>query len=286
MSVVRIAVFDARRLLRSPGAWIGTVVFAFVQSLGVALPALALESPSPAIGTAFLLGPATDIVLPILAIVLTFGAIAGERDRGRLTVFLSTPLDRAQILLGTLLGRASLVMLAVTIGSIPGILTIVALYGAPEPRPIVGFLLISILASFTYASIGVGISATFATPARSVAVLIGGFVFAYALWEPATTALHYLHTGSLPGPAPPRWFEILQMLSPLEAYSHALNGVLPPSPHLVLAITEEGIDADAGEFVGGALSAGDGGLVVAICGLWSAAAVSLGYLRLKRADVG
>ena len=74
------------------------------------------------------------------------------------------------------------------------------------------------------------------------------------------------------------------MLSPLEAYTTAVNAVLPPSPHLFFAVDDSGIDAETGEMVGGSTSTGDAAVAIAILCSWTLVCYFIGLIRFRRSE--
>lgn len=281
MSTYAVAVIECRRLLRSPGVWLATIGLALVMGIGVVLPHLSMEDPTPSVGAAFLLGPGTDLLLPFIVIIFTYGAIAGHRDRGSIHVLLASPVDRSRVFLGLLLARSATIFVMTAVGVGVGIVAIVGLYGLPPARPVFSFVLLTILGSMAFASIGVGTSALLARPIHALSTLLVGFVVAHALWEPLVSGLAHV-VGFDPDA---RGIEVVTLLSPLEAYSAAADGVLPPSPHLTLEL--DGSDAGAleGELVGGNIATADLAMSIGVLIGWAILVVLLGHWRFERAEI-
>src|SRR5690606_9077874 len=55
-------------------------------------------------------------LIPLIALLLGFDAIVGERERGSLNLLLSMPISRLELLLGKYLGLASALVLSIIIG--------------------------------------------------------------------------------------------------------------------------------------------------------------------------
>lgn len=278
--------FEGIRLRRSPGVWVVAVLFAVVLAAGAAIPAFVLADPSAAIGAAFLLGPATDLLLPLVAIILTASSLAGLRADGRISLYLGLPITRSAVLAGILVSRILGTLAIAGMGLAAGIVAVGLLYGVPPVRPVVGFIVITSLAAASYAAIGVGVSATTNHPVRAFAILIGGVILAHSLWGPTLDGIHYALTGEVPGADPPRWIEALTLLSPLEAYTAVANGILPPSPHLEIALDGDGTAADPGPMVGGEIARIDLLLAVGVLIGWAVLAILLGWRRFERAEIG
>lgn len=58
----------------------------------------------------------TIFLLPLIALLLSFDAVVGEIDRGTMTLLLSYPVARGQVLLGKFLGHAAVIAIATTVG--------------------------------------------------------------------------------------------------------------------------------------------------------------------------
>lgn len=58
----------------------------------------------------------TIFLLPLIALLLSFDAVVGEIDRGTMTLLLSYPVARWQLLLGKFIGHAAVIALATVVG--------------------------------------------------------------------------------------------------------------------------------------------------------------------------
>ncbi len=67
-----------------------------------------------------------QVVLSLLALLLAYDAISGERERGTLAVMLSNPVPRHHILLGKLLGGITSIALPLTVATLAGLLVVLA----------------------------------------------------------------------------------------------------------------------------------------------------------------
>ncbi len=284
MRHVALARFEWRRSMRSPGVWIATVAYATLLTAGTAVPALVLDGADSALGTAYLHGPATEVVLPIIAIVLTYGAIAGPREQGSIKLLLSMPLDRRDVFLGVLLGRLFLVIAIVTVGTLVAVVGLFAMYGMPPVSGVIGFVAVTLLAGGAFVALGVGVSAAVASRSQAIALLLGGFVLAHALWEPIIRGAHAVVVGDT-GDRTPGWIEWLRWINPLQASRRLTDGVLPPSPHLSIVVDESGVTAAPGEMVGGTIGTGEVVIGVAVLIGWSLVVLLLGYRRFQRAGL-
>lgn len=285
MRGIDVAVLGLRRLSRSPGIWISMLLFVGVIVVGVAIPAFVLEEADAAIGAAFLLGPGVDLILPVIAVIGTYASISGIIADGRIKIFLGTPTNRSNVLLGILFSRIIIVCSIAMGGIFAGVLALIGLYGLPPIGPILGFAGLTLIASASYVAIGVGVSAMMGSSVRALGVLIGVFVIGNTLWEPAWRGGYYLLGNSVPGDDPPRWLELMMLVSPFESYTTVADGILPRSPHLAIAIDESGAAAEAGPLVGADLAPLDGAMAIAVIVIWAIISLLVGYRALETVDI-
>lgn len=269
-------------LLRSPGLWIAVGAFAAVLALGAVLPALAFDSPGPRLGVAFLLGPATDILLPTVAIVFGHGAVAARRETGELTHLLGLPYRRVELYLGIWIGRVSVVGALTAVGILPAVAVVRLVYGDIPVGPIAGFVAITALAGATYTAIAVAISAMVRTRLRALGMALGGFVIAYALWEPAIDGVKLTSVGA----ARSGWLDRLHAVTPLEAYGRLADAVLPAAPRVELAFAGGELAGQQGEVVGstGLTVAELTGLLVVLLA-WALVPAVAAAVRFDRVDL-
>lgn len=269
-------------LARSPGLWIALVAFAVAHTLGAMLPAIAFDDPAPALGAAFLLGPATDLLLPAIAIVFGHGAIAGRRETGELVQLLALPYGRTELLASITCARIATVGAVAVVGPLPAILAIRIVYGHVSPIRLVGFVLVTAIAGVAYTAVAVAVSAAVRTRLRALGVALGGFVVAHAIWEPMLEAVGLTAVGSAVGD----WLDVLVGLNPLDAYGTMADAILPPAPSVALAFGDGGLAADQGAVVG-ATDPSVGVLVgpgLVLLG-WAILPVTLAAARFRRVDL-
>ncbi len=97
-------------------------------------------------------------LIPLIALLLGFDAIVGERERGSLDLLCAMPLTRGEILLGKYLGLAAALTLATVGGfSLVGLVWIQKLT-ANDLFHYVGFMLSAVLLGWVFLSIAVMIS--------------------------------------------------------------------------------------------------------------------------------
>lgn len=97
-------------------------------------------------------------LIPLIALILGFDAIVGERERGSLDLLLSMPITRLELLLGKYLGLAGALTLSTVIG-----FGLVAIMLLPQLTPsallhYLGFMLSSVLLGLAFLSLAVMVS--------------------------------------------------------------------------------------------------------------------------------
>jgi ABC-2 type transport system permease protein len=228
-------------------------------------------------------------LVPLVALVVGYLAIAGEREGGSLRLLLGHPVTRLEVLVGKFLGRTVVVwtplLLALGIAG-AGIPVLFRQFGAGAYAVLVGLLL---LEAGGYVAVAVGISAA----AHSRALAMGGVISTYVAtvfaWDILPLSLHYLAFGDTPTNVigepteVPGWFFLLTRLRPQAAFDVAVEWYADPR----LPGGER-----PGETVGRyAVESGDPffaepwfALVVLVA--WVVVPLAVGYWRFSGADLG
>ncbi len=94
-----------------------------------------------------------SVVLSFVAILFTFDAISGERERGTLRLILSNPIPRATVLLGKFLGAFLGISLPFLIGALINLFWLYTSRSVPLGLGELGRLSVILLITFTYISI-------------------------------------------------------------------------------------------------------------------------------------
>jgi len=109
------------------------------------------------------------VLIPLIAIMLGFSTIAGEAEAGSLSVVLSYPIKRVEVLLGKFLGLGSVLAVTPIIGFGFSGLVIVAVIGAEEGLAFLAFIALAIVLGLIYLSLIMCISALAKTRVRAIA---------------------------------------------------------------------------------------------------------------------
>jgi len=130
-------------------------------------------------------------LVPLLALLMSFDAVAGEVERGTLPLLLTYPVSRLQILLGKLLAHLAILALAVTLGY--GAAALVAVWSDPAAVQGLGSLwrLIwtSVLLGATFLGAGCALSALARRPSGAAGLAMALWLVAVVLYDRALLAL-------------------------------------------------------------------------------------------------
>jgi ABC-type transport system involved in multi-copper enzyme maturation permease subunit len=135
----------------------------------------------------------STLLIPLIAIMLGFSTIAGEAEKGALSVVLSYPIKRVEVLIGKFLGLGSVLAVTPLIGFGLGGIVIIATVGAEEGLAYLAFIALTILLGLMYLSSILFISALCRTRVRAIA---GGVIlFFWAMIYGLIIMSIYIATG-------------------------------------------------------------------------------------------
>jgi len=217
-------------------------------------------------------------LVPIVAIAFTQQAIVGKRETHELSVLLGLPFSRLDVVIGTYLGRASLVVATVA-STYLGVAVIAPLRGqTPDPGTVVvGFVLAGVV-GLIFVSISLGISAaTGSTTVASVGGFLTFFLFAFQLWTLIPDAVRYVVNGFELPSSDPTWALVFEQLSP---YAAVRNVAVPVASDLADAfpIVGSAVPDDPPLYMEPPVAA----LVILV---WLVLPVVLGYRSFQRTDL-
>jgi ABC-type transport system involved in multi-copper enzyme maturation permease subunit len=109
------------------------------------------------------------LLIPLIAIMLGFSTIAGEAEVGSLSVVLSYPVKRIEVLLGKFIGLGFVLAVTPLIGFGLSGIVIAAFGGTEEGLAFIVFIFLTILLGLIYISIIMFISALVKTRVRAIA---------------------------------------------------------------------------------------------------------------------
>ncbi|MDZ4093707.1 MAG: ABC transporter permease subunit [Paracoccaceae bacterium] len=159
-------------------------VFALVLSAAGSAPTGNLGADKLSVTVASLTSLAVYLV-PLLALLMSFDAVAGEVERGTLPLVLTYPVSRAELLAGKFLAHLAILALAVAVGY--AIAAIAAL--AMDARAVAGLGALwrlfwtSVLLGATFLGIGYGVSALSRRPGAAAGLVIGLWLLMIVLYD-------------------------------------------------------------------------------------------------------
>lgn len=267
--ILAIAGVEARIALRN--RWVAIVVammavFSLVLSAAGSAPTGALGTDPLSITIASLTSLAVYLV-PLIALLMSFDAVAGEIERGTLPLILTYPLNRAQILLGKFTAHLATLALALAVGY--GLAAGAALAidtGAVAGLPALWRLLwTSVLLGAAFLAIGYALSAWAQRPGTAAGLAIGVWLTMIVLYDLGLLAAIVADSG---GVFTTKVFPWLLIASPADAF------------RLYNLAASEATAAAAG--LGGAAATISPLHALASIVLWPVAALVLAILALRR----
>ncbi len=223
------------------------------------------------------------LVVPLIALVAAYLAVAGERESGRIKFTLGVPVTRADVVLGKLLARSGVVAAGLLLSFVVGLAAAQVL--VPSMEVAVGdfvlFVVVTLLYALAYVAVALGISTATSTRSRAMGGAIGFFFVFNIVWNflPVGPVQMLSFVLERLGADPANYENLLELvysISPTGAYLNSMQLVMP---------------TEILQTVGAASRPGDpfyleGWFMVVIMGLWIAVPLALGYWRFRTAEVG
>ena len=178
---IRIGVRNRWVLLAS----IILLVFALLLALLGSAPSGATKADSLSVVVASL-STLSVYLVPLIALLLSFDAIAGEIDRGTLQLTLATPVSRGQVLIGKFIGHVAVLSLAVVLGyGIAGAIVFAAAQntGMDGIFDLARVISTSLALGATFVAIGYVASVSVRQTGTAAALAVAIWLFAVVLYD-------------------------------------------------------------------------------------------------------
>lgn len=192
------------------------VLFSLVLSAAGSAPTGALGVDKLSVTVASLTSLAVYLV-PLVALLMSFDAIAGEIERGTLSLVLTYPVARGELLLGKFVAHLAILAIAVAAGY--GIAALAAIVTDPDAfrglPALVRLFWSSILLGATFLGIGYGISAFSRRPGAAAGLVIGLWLVLIVLYDLGLLAAIVADDG---GAFTTRYFPWLLIGNPADAF--------------------------------------------------------------------
>ena len=153
-------------------------------------------------------------LVPLIALILGYDAIVGERERGSLELMLSMPITRFEILLGKYLGLAAALSSATVLGFGAGLLPLASELTRRDGFHYAGFVGSAILMGLAFLSISMLVSVVAHERVRASGVAIGLWFFFVLIFDLLLMGALVLSGGSLGSTT----FAALMMLNPADVF--------------------------------------------------------------------
>lgn len=159
-------------------------------------------------------GTLVTTLIPLIALIMAYSAVVGERESGSLKLLLSLPHSRADVVFGKVLGRSVAIAAPILVGFIlPALLLAVGPLQF-DAGSYVGYILLTAFLGTVFVGIAVGFSAAMRSQQLATAGAMGLYLLFVPLWGAVQFPLQiYLQlSGGVPGWVPLTGQEIFRMI--------------------------------------------------------------------------
>jgi Cu-processing system permease protein len=153
-------------------------------------------------------------LVPLIALILGYDAIVGEKERGSLELLLSMPITRFEILLGKFVGLSAALSISTVLGFGAGMLPIAAQLTSHDVYHYLGFAGSAVLMGMAFLSLSLLVSVLTADRIRASGVAIGLWFFFVLIFDLLLMGVLVLSQGNLGSAA----FGALLMLNPADVF--------------------------------------------------------------------
>jgi Cu-processing system permease protein len=153
-------------------------------------------------------------LVPLIALILGYDAIVGEKERGSLELLLAMPITRFEILLGKYLGLAAALATSTVLGFGAGVLLLSAQLDARDAYHYIGFVLSAILMGMAFLSLSLLVSVLSLDRIRASGIAIALWFFFVLIFDLLLMGALVLSDGRLGSGV----FGALLMLNPADVF--------------------------------------------------------------------
>lgn len=285
---------DFQDALRSKWLWGVSAIFfgLFVGSaylIGSNLPsnpqqALTMEIFVPTIGNRVV-----ALVVPLVALVVAYSSVIGERASGTIKLLLSLPHSRQDVVVGKTVGRSLVVAVPILIAMVLAA-AVLMIYGVElQPLKYLIFIALTVLLGVVFVSISVAVSAAASTNRRAMLGTIGLYVLFTMMWTQVRRILVLFNDKLSLGwetMTMVKYGLFIKYFNPVRAYESLVTGLFAKS---TLDARLYGVGGLQKQFITKQL--GDvpfylsDGVVLAQFLVWLFVPVAVGYLVFRDADL-
>lgn len=153
-------------------------------------------------------------LVPLIALILGYDAVVGEKERGSLELLLAMPITRFEILLGKFAGLSAALACSTVIGFGAGVLLLSGQLGARDIYHYLGFVFSAILMGMAFLSLSMLVSVLAADRIRASGIAIGLWFFFVLIFDLLVMGALVMSQGALGSGV----FGTLLMLNPADIF--------------------------------------------------------------------
>ena len=281
MSLRSVARKDFTRARRSRALWAAGTLCTMIAALLVFGYQGYRMGPSEEATAAFrMLATLLAAVVPIVALVAGYLAVAGERESGGIKFLLGFPNTRREVVLGKLGSRLAVVSAGVAFLFAAAASMSLARHGTLPVAAVVGLFALTLVYAAVFVTLAVALSASVAARSRAIGAAVGSYLLLVILYiAPAVripAIVRWVHHTMLGQAENPHLYSAVTYTSPFTAYRKATNLVFPGDRRVFRAVEREAADLPVyltDEFA------------PVIFAVWLVVPITLGYLRFRGADL-
>lgn len=284
MSIRTVAAKDFRSVSRSRALWaVATLLALLFAVIAYGYEGSRLAAATEAVQQLFgALAMVLALLVPIVAMVASYMAIAGARERGSIKFLLAFPNTRRDVFLGKLASRLLVVAAGVCFLFATAASVAVAKHGVFPAQVVLGLFAVSLVYGSVFVGIAVALSAAVASRSRAIAAAVGTYfvlVILYVVPGVRITALvRWLHTTMLGFDPNPNLYAAVTYTSPYIAFQKATNLVFPPGQRSRIFQRSGEAGADLPIYLSDEFS-------LVFFAAWLVVPPVLGYLRFEQTDL-
>jgi ABC-2 type transport system permease protein len=206
-----------------------------------------------------------SVLVPVVALGLTYESVVGPRTDGSLQFLLALPYGRRDVVAGTYAGRVAVLGAGVVAGYLTFGIAALLTGGSVQPATFLAVASAVLVLGVAFVAIGVGVSAGVRSTTAAGGLGFVAFVLAFGVWGSLPGLIATALNGFSPAP-PPDWAPLFRTLNPVASFRILLASV-----------------ADVGGAGSGVLDSLP--LAAAVLAGWATLAPIAGYLRLRGEDL-
>jgi ABC-2 type transport system permease protein len=184
-------------------------------------------------------------LIPIIAIVIGYAAVVGERESGSLKVLLSLPFTRRDVILGKVVGRSAVVAVPILLGFLVSVLVLIPASVQVSPLGFIAGAGLTALLGVVFVALAVGFSAAVRTSRRAIVGTIGVYIYFFLFWNAFANSVGWALREYLGATAAStlKISLLLKLLNPTQSYQTLVNSALGQSAMSARAGMYQGFQA-------------------------------------------